>query len=57
MVRQYSDRDRPKGIPLLNGSIDGSKPIDLAHQKIAGTIGKRHREEEGATFGFQTAVA
>ena len=40
----------------MNGLIHAPKAVDVPYQQVVGPISQRHREEEGASFDFQSTI-
>jgi hypothetical protein len=57
VIRQNADCDGFKWIPTLDRCVNPSQSIDLSHQKIARSVGERHREEIDSSTDFAAAVS
>jgi hypothetical protein len=57
MIGQHANGDRLEWISLLNRCIDGSEPIDMAHEHVARSVGQSDGEEKTATFDVCTTIS
>ncbi len=57
VIGQNADRNRFERQALLNRCVEPTQAIDLAHQQITRSIGKRYSEEEDPTIDFRTPVS